>query len=364
MIFRLANHADDPKLRSLMRETVVPGHIKLVYAREPDFFVAYRDNDEQTQVIVAEDQGRINGVACRSVRNLLVNGKPSPVGYLSGLRLRASVRNSTALARGYAYLKTLHADQQVPFYLTTIIQGNRTAQEILTSGRAGLPSYLPIGSYLTHVCPIRKSLVPPGVQGEVQIDAASQIPMDELKDYLLREGARRQFFPVPASTGQSSGILRSIGHDHVLVARKQGKIVGTLAVWNQEKSKQHIVAGYSPFFRICRPVINLGLLAGNFHVLPRAGGVLRCGVAALICIRDNDQAVFKKMLRYAFAMASASGLQQLAIGLHERDPLAPALKDFLHVVYRSGVYLVSWEGRPSDDLLGGTLVPYLEIGML
>lgn len=364
MIFRLANRTDDKQLRKLMREMVVPGHIRITYCRESDFFEAYRNIDEDSQVIIAEDNGRIDGTACRSIRNLLVNGKPSPVGYLSGLRLRASAQNRSTLARGYAYLKTLHADNRVPAYLTTIIQGNNKARETLTSGRANLPSYNPMGTYLTHVCPVKRRAVRRVAQKDIQVETGTQVSPSELTTFLHDEGARRQFFPVCESKGQISGILRSIGLENVLVAKKQDRIAGTVAVWNQAKSKQHVIEGYSPLFRMLRPILNIGLRAGNYHNLPKAGNKLRFGVTAMICVRDNDTTVFRALLCEAFAMASSLGLHQLAVGLHERDPLVPALKAFRHVVYRSWLYLVCWDDNSFQETLDKTLVPYLELGTL
>lgn len=364
MIFRLANQSDDPQLRKLMRETIVPGHIRIAYSREPDFFEAYRDIDDSIQVIVAEDNDQISGVACRSVRNLLVDGKPSSVGYLSGLRLKPSVQNSTTLAHGYAYLKTLHADKRTPVYLTTIIHGNNKARDILTSARAKLPAYIPMGNYLTHVCPVKRSSVPPVVQDEFQIQPATEISPHELTDYLIQEGSRRQFFPVHKTNGQAGGVLRSIGLGNVFVAQRQGKILGTIAVWDQENSKQHIIAGYSLFFRALRPFLNLILRARSFHTLPKVGEALRYGTAALICIQNNDIAVFRALLRHALSVAASKGLHQLAVGFHERDPLMPVLNEFLHVVYRSWLYLVSWESNSPDYTFDKTLVPYLELGTL
>jgi hypothetical protein len=66
MIFRLAEPSDDSQLRALMREIVVPGHIQIAYTREPNFFNAYQDVDPRAQVIVAEENHRIEGVACCS----------------------------------------------------------------------------------------------------------------------------------------------------------------------------------------------------------------------------------------------------------------------------------------------------------
>jgi hypothetical protein len=364
MIFRLAEPSDDNPLRTLMREIVVPGHIQIAYTREPNFFNAYQDVDPSAQVIVAEENHRILGVACRSVRQLMVNGKPRALGYLSGLRIRPSARKGTALARGYAYLKTLHADGQVPAYLTTIVQGNEEARRILTSQRATLPTYHPLGNYLTYVCPVKRRPLTAKPLKDVEITTAEKFPLQALTEYLRQEGSARQFFPVFTPKGEPNSLLRSIGLEHILVAQQAGKIVGTLAVWDQEKAKQHLVAGYSGLFQIVRPLLNLVLRTLNYHTLPRVSETVRTASVALLCIRNNDNKVFHALLQHALALAAAKGLHHLALGLHERDPFIPNLKNVFHITYCSGLYLVEWEGKDFYAHLDPSLVPYLELGTL
>jgi hypothetical protein len=84
----------------------------------------------------------------------------------------------------------------------------------------------------------------------------------------------------------------------------------------------------------------------------------------LLCIRNNDSMVFRALLQQALSMAAVRGLHQFAIGIHERDPLLPHLKGFFHIVYRSGLYLVAWEGNAFYESLDLSLVPYLELGTL
>jgi hypothetical protein len=364
MIFRLAKPDDDSQLRTLMREIVVPGHIQIAYTREPNFFNAYQDVDPCAQVIVAEENQRIEGVACRSVRQLLVNGQPRALGYLSGLRIRPSARKGTALARGYAYLKTLHADGQAPAYLTTIVQGNKEARRILTSQRATLPTYHPLGNYLTYVCPVKRRPLSVKPLKDIEITTAAQLPLQALTEYLRQEGSTRQFFPAFTPEGEPNGLLRSIGLEQVLVAQQSGKIVGTLAVWDQEKAKQHLLAGYSGFFQMVRPLLNLVLRALNYHTLPRVGETISTASAALLCIKNNDPTLFGALLRHALSMAASKGFHHLALGLHERDPLASNLNHVFHITYCSGLYLAAWEGKDFFESLDPSLVPYLELGTL
>lgn len=364
MIFRLADTSDDVQLRKLMRETVIPGHIRMIYAREPNFFAGFRNTGDHAQVIVADDDGVTVGVGCRSIRNLYVNGQPQSVGYLSGLRLSPSARNGTALARGYAYLRRLHADNEIPAYLTTIIHGNDRAKEFLTSKRAGLPSYISMGKYLTYVFPVRKIPSRHTPPDQLRILPGTQIPTKQLSAFLAREGARRQFFPVCGFNGHTDGILGSIGLNNLFVASKHDEIVGTMAIWNQGEYKQHVVAGYSPLFRIIRPFLNLGLRLRGCHSLPHAGEQLRYGTAALICIRHADPIVFRSLLQHILTRASSDGLHQLALGTHERDPLCTSMNDYFHVVYRSRLYLVCWDDHGFRESLEKTRIPYLELGTL
>lgn len=87
-------------------------------------------------------------------------------------------------------------------------------------------------------------------------------------------------------------------------------------------------------------------------------------VAALICIRDDDRHVFRALLQRTLTRASSAELHQLALGLHERDPLRSALKDYFHVTYRSWLYLVTWEDCAWCRSIDDSLVPYLELGTL
>src|SRR5262249_24988502 len=108
------------------------------------------------QVIAARDgtTGRVVGFGSRSIAERHVNGRPEPIGYLSSLRLLPAHRNPGLLARGYALFRRLHADRRAPFYLTTITEDNESARAVLTSGRAGLPTYHFAGRYHTVAIPL------------------------------------------------------------------------------------------------------------------------------------------------------------------------------------------------------------------
>ena len=121
--FALATEADDDELRALLRKIALPGNITLSFLREPSFFLAEQAGSTTSQVMVCKDRqlGRIVGIGSRNIRDVYIDGTLTRVGYLSMLRGTPEARGNIALARGYRYLQTLHADGAVPYYFTTIL---------------------------------------------------------------------------------------------------------------------------------------------------------------------------------------------------------------------------------------------------
>src|SRR5262249_41757376 len=126
---RLATREDDAELRAILAATPMPGRIAVSFRREPGFFDAAVVDGPFHQVVASQDKntGRIIGFGCRSVRDRYVNGRPMPVGYLSGLRALPEYRGLGLLARGYAFFRELHRDGKAPVYLTTIAEDNEVA---------------------------------------------------------------------------------------------------------------------------------------------------------------------------------------------------------------------------------------------
>src|SRR5437763_13525040 len=83
--FDLAAAADDGDLRRVLAETPMPGRIAVSFRREPSYFAAAVVDGRFRQVIAARDRddARIVGFGARSVGERYVNGRPTPVGYLS-----------------------------------------------------------------------------------------------------------------------------------------------------------------------------------------------------------------------------------------------------------------------------------------
>src|SRR5690606_37658398 len=130
---RLASSADDAGIRGLLRREPVPGRIAISYEREPNFSLGCEATGENPVVVVACDQesGETVGVACRSGREVFVNGRPKRLGYLGQLRVDQRYRGRWLVSRGYSLLRRLHDCDPAPAYLAALIDGGREAAGVL-----------------------------------------------------------------------------------------------------------------------------------------------------------------------------------------------------------------------------------------
>jgi hypothetical protein len=352
--FELATEADDADLREVLRRTPMGGNVSVTFRREPSYFRASPVDGPFRQVVVCRDTetGRIIGFGLRAVRQVYVNGEPQSIGYLGSLRVLEEYRNQGLVARGYRYFRHLHEDGRTPLYLTTIAEGNEKAIEVLTAGRAGLPRYHFAGLYHTAVLkPSRRYHRPEGVT--VIVADGQDIP--EVIAFLQREGNRRQFFPSYREEDFSQqGSLLDLKPEDVLLARRGGQLIGTLAAWNQSDFKQSIITGYRGWLRWFRRLLGL----------PPPGSELRYRTAALAVVREEDPAVFTALVQMHRRLLGFKGVKSLLVGLHERDPLLSAIRALRPRFYTTRLYLVCWDDGEAFRQSLDDRVPYLELGCL
>jgi len=365
--FELATPADDADLRRVLAETPMAGPLVVSFCREPSYFAAAVVEGRFRQVVGCRDTetGRVVGFGARTVHERYVNGQPMPIGYLNNLRLLAEHRNRGLVARGYGLFRELHADGRTPLYLTTIAEGNAPALAMLTSRRAGLPGYHFAGRYHTIALPLlrrgrKHTVTTPGLT----IRPAVPDDMPAVLEFLRRVGPRRQFFPCHETDDFTpQGTCRDLSPVHILLACQGGKLVGTLAGWDQQGFRQSVVMDYGAALRWTRPLLNGWAWLRRQPGIPARGEALRCLMGALPVV-DGDPAIFHALVDALRGQAAGGRWDYLLIGLHETDPLRQVLRGYGVREYVTRLYLVCWDdGDPLRASLDGR-PPYLELGCL
>jgi hypothetical protein len=366
--FEIATPADDADLRHILKETPMAGEISVSFCREPSYFDASVVTGRFRQVIAAHhgETGRIIGFGARAISNRYVNGQAIPIGYLSSLRLLPSHRNRGLVARGYGFFRRLHEDRRTCLYLTTIAEGNDTALAILTSGRAGLPTYHFAGRYHTVAIPIGPRVRQTQTRRSVEIRPAKEDDLPAILPFLATAGPTRQFFPCYEESDffAPGGAFRDLEAKDILLAFRNGRLVGILGGWNQQGFQQTVVHGYSSRLRWARPFYNGWARITGQPRLPAPGEYFRYLTAVLPIVANNDREVFAGLLQALLSTCSRNVGNYLLVGLHENDPMLDVLRTYRATWYTTRLYLVCWsDGDAVRETLDGR-PPYLELGCL
>jgi hypothetical protein len=365
-ITELATPADDPAIRRLLATNPVPGQITTTYEREPNYFLGCPTMGPFYQVLVGRHlpTGQITGLASLASRPRLVNGQVEAVGYLSQLRVDRHFQGQGLVSQGFRYLRQLHDDNRVRGYLATIIEGSDRATQILVAQpRPHFPRFRPAGRLWTLALVLRRAKPLPATP--YQIERGAPAHLSEIVAFLREHGAAKQFFPAYRETDfiDQPG-TRDFKPEDFILARRHGKLVGVIGLWDQSGYKQTVVHSYRGSLGRFRSVYNLTLRLLGAQPLPAPGQAINFAYASFICTAQNDPPIFDLLLRSVYNLAVDRGYAYLMVGLMEGDPLLAVARRYWHIPYHSRLYLVDWENEAGwADRLDGRPV-YLELATL
>jgi hypothetical protein len=359
--FGLAQGSDDPQLRARMAADWMDGQIAVSFRREPNYFSGCRLQGEQSQVIVCREVegGRIVGLGSRCSSQMYINGEARRAGYLADLRGDPAYRKGTLLARGYRFLRALDQADPLPVNYTVIYDTNAVAINNLVGGRAGLPTYRPLGRILTpaiHLDLLRRALAVPGVAlRRARADEAGAVVA-----FLNRQLCSRQFAPVYQERdflpgGRCSGLTMT----DFFVAVRDGQITATVAAWDQAAVRQTHIERYSPALAAIRPLYNLASAVSPLKRLPAVGERIAHLYLSCIACANDELPVFKALLRFAYNQLRSGPWHYAIAGLHENDPLAPALQDYRAIPAAGLLYQVDF----NQPFALSNQIPYIEMAL-
>jgi hypothetical protein len=352
----LATAADDTQLRALLRETPMPGRdITISLEREPSYFAAAEIEGPWHRTIVACDARTDRIVACGSVssRSRYINGAPSDVGYLSSLRVATTYSGRPdLLRRGYEFLRGLCSREGPPIYLTSIAAENVRARRFLEAGVRGMPTYRPIGEFVTCLMPITRA-------HRAHRAHPAPVILSAAKDLASPSEDARSFAALRMTGGDEAAFVNrcnasfqfaphwkdvDLQQHRAFTVVEAGNSIGCVALWDQRHIKQAVVRGYSPRMRLARPLVNFASrLRGGPPLVPTLGTPLSHAYASHLATDPERPDVLIDLLTDLLAAASARGLHFVTAGFAANDPrLRVVLDRFKCRQYRSILYVVHW----------------------
>jgi hypothetical protein len=350
----VAKRDDDVGLRRLMRESVIPGRIRVAFTREPDYFAADGLAGADDVTVVSRWKDEVTGSGRCSIYPLMQNGVRQRIGYLGLLRVAEHARESPRLLRdGYELLRQ-QVQSRADGFFTSIASDNVRARRVLElGGRLGLPAYRKLCDLVTLVVSVRNRTTMP----------VEPVSDDELVQVLARDTRRFQL-----SLAWDARLLLDLGRHGVsrrefAVVRRAGQVVACAAVWDQRAFRQTVVDGYEGALEIMRPIVNATLVMRGRPRLPAPGTVLDQGVILGAAVPDPRD--WRDLWRELEALASARGLSWLTIARDATDPELSVLRRLTRGrEYRTTLYEVAWSAADQWPSLKADQVFRPEVGLL
>ena len=361
--FALAGASDEADIRRLVGGTPMPGAVTIRFEREPDYFLGCPIMGDPCDVLIVRHlpDGELAGVMCRSERRAFVNGRETRIGAIGQIRVAERYRGRWLLQRGWRVLGGLGPPGLL--YVGVVARDNPRARGVLVERRTpGAPGVRRLAGMTTLALVLRRHRR--SATRGCTIEPGSPASIEEIVAFLRATGARRQLFPAYRVEDFLDGrTMRGLALDDVSVARRDGAIVGVMAMWDQSAYKQDVVHAYGPTLRRLRPVYDVAARLIGGQPLPAPGEAIRAAFAALVCVEGDDPRVLRALLDATAERARVRGHAFLTIGLTDEDPLLAAARRSLHITYRSDLFVLSWNaGDPATGLDGR--IPHVEIATL
>lgn len=337
--------------------------------REPNYFEALQVEGTKVDVLAAHQSGKIVALGLRSEKPCSLSNSPEPkmMGYISGIRIASNLRSSSVLFHGYRFFRKLHRNGSCRFYLMTIMDDNRKVLKIFQKS-AGLsllpvdlnsiPRIISLGRYFTYILNTSGNNTFREHPSGLALRRAASRDLPDILAFIQKQGKCRQFFPAYTESDLTGhGLLKNLETENIFLARENGRLIGTLAIWDQSAFRKWRINDPEKLFNSFAPSA-----AGQDS--PDAPPFENSRMLALVCIENNRQDIFAALLEKIKITVSDSSSPSLWLGLHEKDPLGPIADTDSLCKMTSHLFLVYWPEDNLDIEAIQRLPPYLELGSL
>jgi GNAT superfamily N-acetyltransferase len=350
VMVRSAQSDDNPKLLSLFGACPMVADVSLVVERDPDFFALGRARGD-AQTLVVDSNGTVFGCVSSWGRRGWLSGKPADFQYLGDLRVHPDCRGrggGQKLARA-----VLDVVSRLPasLYLATTASGNRAVDALLTRFSPELTVKRLARFTSWQLLPIWRF----GIPRDIEVGPAEASDEAELAGLLDDFHRLRNLAPVFSNGGLRSLVACSAGMSlsDYLVARRRGRLVAALAVWDASAVKRTRVVGLPLGLRGAFAVGRALSRLAPLPPFPTAGDLLRFRYIRHPAYRDGEHDALRALVCYAVNAARVRGDHFVLFTCDDDDPLRLALKGIPRSAYHYSIWGGSNRRKTSAPFPGG-----------
>lgn len=344
LLVRQAHEGDNEQLLKLSRDCPVLGPISFYQEREPRFFTLNELQGESYQVYVVESEDEIVGSISCALRWTYLNNQEFPTWYLGDLKIAPRMRGKGVLREFVTQASRLFWEKgkKADLGMSLIVKTN-PASRVLTGVRPYMPHFVPLGTIRNYAIHL---LFPKKGEDHYQVTRATGEDTEAMTDLLKRAYIQKQFSPVIESAGFWKRVEQTPGlglHDFYL-AKYQGRILGLVAIWDQQSFKKVKILSFSPSVRLYRSLYNLFARVLGFQPIPPPRSFLPYFYLTHLAIAGDDPAVFRALINRIHNDHLHSPYAFFTMGLPAGSPLENAMRGFFYHTFDSLAFAVMPRG--------------------
>jgi hypothetical protein len=206
-----------------------------------------------------------------------------------------------------------------------------------------MPRFLHLGTirnYAVHL------LFPKKIDDRFQITRATGHDIEAITGLLRRVYVQKQFAPVVEPAGFLKKVEQTPGLQlhHFYLAKLQGRLVGIVAVWDQQSFKKIKILSFSPKVRLSRLFFNLSARLFGFQPIPVPGSFLPYFYLTRLAIEGDDPAILHSLLSRIHNDHLRNSYLFFTVGLLQGSPLEQALRGFFYHTFDTLVFALMPRG--------------------
>jgi ribosomal protein S18 acetylase RimI-like enzyme len=327
MLTRDVRPGDAPVLQSLMRDAPQQSSgVEFAFLTEPDFFGRAKAY-EHSRVLVAEENGDLAGSAAVAIREQIVDGRPSRVGYEFQYFTAPNYRRKGVASHLRKAVERVLDEQQVDY--TTAMIGNENQASIRMFEKQGFELHRELALTFLLLLDNIPQAADPAVRAATPDDlpAIADLVNTTWHGHDLR-------IPVTAeSLASTISRVPTLRYDRLLVKEDGGKIMATAGIWDWSAVQRMHIHRVDPEVQALIPT-----LRPNSDV--RNWGLTHIGYASADALNE--------LIQHICGEAKSTGVDQIALVSEPEAAIASALPGITKATLTGSLFLKTFNGvRPT-----------------
>ena len=347
--FRAATSDDNSGLIELTAKSGMTGDIGLRIDRNPDFFSLLKMRGP-TKVFLAEENKKIIGAICVSLKKIYVGGEVLPLQYIGDFKVAEEYRNRGIGLKLCDEVANYVISKNADLAFLNVSKGNTKPFSFFTN-RPGIPDFDNIGIFNIYQIIGKKMQKKPA---GLIIDESNAT--DEVLKFLNHHYSAYQLAPVVTKEELNETKLYTIRHNQ--------EIIAVMGILDTMSVKQNIIMSLSWKMKWLLKLANSYCSITGLSQMPSLHKPVKMLYVNHFAVARNNKAIVKLLINYSRGIAYEKSYSYISIALHEKDTLNRLLAGLPKFTFKSVGMLLSVKNNRELINKVKSGVPYVDYSLV